>query len=120
MGFVFAQTRTRIAFQTKFTDSSSHHMVPTDGLKCFRSNRAPPGGRRNKDLSFIFICCNTQSEEWPDNIQITDTPSPRLYDRLTHRVFLSPAPCGCLVLCSVGLIHVSYLGHKGIIWVWVG
>lgn len=38
---------------------------------------------------------------------------------LTHRIFLGPGSCSQLVLGTVSLVHVCYLRHQRIIWVWI-
>lgn len=39
--------------------------------------------------------------------------------KLPHGILLGPASCSCLILAPICLVHVSNLGHKRVIWVWV-
>lgn len=38
---------------------------------------------------------------------------------LTHGILLGPAPCGCLVLAPVGLVHVSNLRNQRVVGIWI-
>ena len=41
------------------------------------------------------------------------------HHRLAHGILLRPAPSSRLIFVPVSLVHVSDLGHKRVIWIWV-